>query len=463
MFGFVDVGRKGLGRGIYNAAALAYGGKIRFVQHKTLLPTYDVFDEGRHFEPASKHASHLYEGIRWGLTLCEDIWSSFDFGGRQFYKTDPVALIKKTGAQIILNLSASPFSIGKTDVRRQLIQQAARKNRIPIVYCNLVGGNDDLVFDGQSLAANAKGELTFEGARFAESMEILDVAAMKKITPSKMPQMEEVCATLVLGLKDYLRKCGFKTVVIGLSGGVDSAVVAALAARALGPKQVTGISMPSPYSSRSSVDDARELAKRLGIHFQIVPIEKIYHDYRELRGKGPKDTISLADENIQARIRGNLLMAFSNETGALVLSTGNKSELACGYCTLYGDLAGGVALISDLPKTQVYALARHCNKDKEWIPRNTLQKPPSAELKPDQTDQDVLPPYEVLDAILRAYIEEHHSAEDIVKMGFARRRVEDVLRRVNGNEYKRRQAPLGIKVTSKAFGSGRRFPVAWKY
>ena len=464
VFGFVDAPKGKAGRGLCNAAAFAADGKIQFVQHKTLLPTYDVFDEGRHFDPATTHHTVSYCGTTFGLSICEDIWSAFDFQGRQFYQTDPIALLKNKGAKVILNISASPFSLGQTEVRRKLIASAAQKNKVPVVYCNLVGGNDELVFDGQSLVADANGKIVFEGKRFEEDFALIDLDhPPKPIAPATPAPVDDIHQTLLLGLKDYVRKCGFKKVLIGLSGGIDSAVVAALAAEALGPKNVTGLAMPSPYSSKASLADAKALAKNLKIDLKIIPIETVYQSYRSLLGRTPKSKVGVSDENIQARIRGNLLMNFSNKTGALVLSTGNKSEMACGYCTLYGDLAGGLALISDVPKTSIYELAHFLNRDRKKIPKNIFIKPPSAELKPNQTDQDTLPPYEILDPILKAVIEEDKSSDEIVALGFKRAVVEDVLRRVHRNEYKRRQAPLGIKVTSKAFGSGRRFPVAWKY
>ena len=463
VFGFVDK-KTGdhVGRGIYNAAAFAYDGKIQFIQHKTLLPSYDVFDEVRHFDPAHVHQTHSYLGVKWGLTICEDIWSTFDFQGRRFYSTDPVDMMKKAGAEWIINISSSPFTLGKTSVRRKLICETARSHQIPVIYCNLVGGNDELVFDGHSLVANAEGELVFEVRTFREEFAIVDLEKLSVIpTPVTLSPIEEIYQTLVLGLRDYVYKSGFQKVLIGLSGGIDSAVVATLAVRALGEKHVIGVAMPSPYSSEQSLEDAQELAGRLGIGFRVIPIRQIYESYRKTLGWGGEE-VSLAEENVQARIRGDILMALSNQEHALVLSTGNKSEMACGYCTLYGDLAGGMAVLSDLPKTEVYTLAKWMNKDVEMIPRGILDRPPSAELKPNQTDQDILPPYKELDAILKAYVEERKSLKEIVAMGFAQGVVSDVIRRVNRNEYKRRQAPLGIKVTSKAFGSGRRFPIAWK-
>lgn len=464
VFGFVDRNPSKIGRGLYNTAALAFDGKIQTKQAKSLLPTYDVFDEARHFDPAQSHFPISFKGVAIGLTVCEDIWSAHDFEGKQYYDLDPVAVLKENGAELIINISASPFHVGKWRTRRQLIAENARGHQVPIVYCNLTGGNDDLVFDGQSLVANAKGKIVFEGKRFQEELVLVDLAEARPVSKLLQPSpVEEIHDCLILGLKDYARKCRFKKAVLGLSGGIDSSVVAALAAEALGPKNVLGLSMPSPYSSAGSLKDAKTLAKNLGIQYRIIPIRYLYEEYLKTLELNVKKNVPLVAENIQARIRGNILMAVSNQEKALVLSTGNKSELACGYCTLYGDLAGGLAILSDVPKTDVYALARHINRKKKMIPEEAIRKPPSAELRPNQKDQDTLPPYPVLDKILRAYIEEHLSREEIVKQGFSKKMVEEVIGRIDHNEYKRRQAPPGIKVTSKAFGIGRRFPIAWGY
>lgn len=465
VFGFVDRNPNPIGRGLLNSVALAFSGKIQHTQAKTLLPTYDVFDEARHFDAALSHQPILFQNRSLGLTVCEDIWADYDFDGRRPYALDPVALQKAHGAQMLINISASPFHAGKQSLRRQLLIDTAKKNQLPVIYCNLVGGNDELIYDGRSLAVDSEGKILWEGKAFQEEFALIDLD--RKPPPPRLetvPEIQEVHDALILGLKDYLKKCHFSQVVVGLSGGVDSSVVACLAAKALGPSQVLGLSMPSPYSSPGSLKDARILAKRLGIDYRVVPIHSIYTEYLKTLRLDIRRGVSLAAENIQARIRGNILMAISNQQpGALVLSTGNKSELACGYCTLYGDLAGGLALLSDLPKTQVYELARYINRRRPIIPDSVLKKPPSAELKPNQQDQDSLPPYKMLDGILQAYIEEHLSPKEIVKKGFPKKVAEGVIAWVDHNEYKRRQAPPGIRVTSKAFGIGRRFPIAWSY
>ncbi|MDO8526861.1 MAG: NAD+ synthase [Deltaproteobacteria bacterium] len=464
IFGFVSCNESKTGKGLFNAAAFAHDGKLCYQQPKTLLPTYDVFDEGRHFDPASKHEPHSFNGVSWGLTVCEDIWSSFDFDGKMHYAFDPIEILKKKGARIIVNISASPFSVGKRDVRRRLLSKKAIECGLPIVYCNMVGGNDELVFDGQSMVVNGQGKIVFEAKRFEEELSLID---LEKMIPSKKiaspPDIEDIHDALVLGLKDYAQKCRFTKAVIGLSGGIDSSVVACLAVEALGAKNVLGLSLPSPYSSVASRRDAKTVARNLKMDFKEIPINNIYSDYLENLHIDTQKKVPLAAENIQARIRGNILMAISNQTDALVLSTGNKSELACGYCTLYGDLAGGLALLSDVPKTLVYKLAHFLNRKKKYIPEVIFKKSPSAELKPDQKDADALPPYDILDPILKAYIEDHRSADQIVASGFKRKMVEEVIWRVDHNEYKRRQSPPGIKVTSKAFGIGRRFPIAWEF
>lgn len=464
VFGFVAVHDAKIGRGLFNAACLAHSGKIQAIQPKTLLPTYDVFDEARHFDPAVRHPVPVFKDLPIGLTVCEDVWFSFDFDGKKLYTVDPAEHLKSEGARLLVNISASPFHLGKKGVRRRLIAETARRYHLPVVYCNLVGGNDELVFDGQSLVTDAQGEIIFEAASFKEERAIVD---LEDLRPQKKrpdpPPVEEMCEALLLGLGDYARKCRFSRAVIGLSGGIDSSVVAALAAEVFGPQNVFGISMPSPYSSRGSLDDAKALAKNLGMHYQTVPIGDLYSGFLKTMKIDVCRKVPPAAENIQARIRGTLLMAFSNRNGALVLSTGNKSEISCGFCTLYGDLAGGLAILSDVPKTSVYELAYFLNRRKKVIPEAVFKKPPSAELRPGQKDEDSLPPYDVLDAILKAYIEDHLSPKEIIAKGFSKKVVADVVWRVDHNEYKRRQAPPGIKVTSKAFGIGRRFPIAWEY
>ncbi len=461
--GFVSLNESAEGQGLFNSAAILRDGRVQFVQHKTLLPEYDVFDEARYFEPAKEHGVYDFDGVTIGLTMCEDIWSRHEFAGRRLYRIDPVSLVVEAGADIVLNLSASPFTIGKQAIRRELITGEAKNLSRPILYCNQVGGNDELVFDGRSIVVDAKGQIVREGAAFAEESFIVDT---DQLNPAAnlldLPEEEEIRQALVLGLRDYMRKCGFDRVVIGLSGGIDSAVVAAIATEAIGPDKVLGVLMPSPYSSESSVTDAQALAKNLGIITCTEPIGDIYETYRQQLAFDP-NTVTLAEENIQARIRGNILMAISNREGALVLSTGNKSEISVGYCTLYGDMAGGLALISDIPKTMVFALARHLNRKHEVIPQAILTKPPSAELRPDQQDTDSLPPYEILDPIIRAYVEERQSVAAIIAMGFEAALVERITGMIDRNEYKRRQSAPGLKITSKAFGPGRRCPIAHYY
>jgi len=462
--GYISINEAQIGRGFFNTAGLLYNGAVQFSQAKSLLPEYDVFDEARHFEPAHTHRVHNFRGRKIALSLCEDLWSSYDFGGRRFYPHDPVQLFVNDGAEILINLSASPYTLKKHKIRRALVCGAASRFSRPVIYCNLVGGNDELVFDGLSFASNAAGEITAIGKAFEEDSFIVDVDHMGE--PFEMREMadeEEIFNALVLGVRDYMKKCGFRKAVVGLSGGIDSAVVAAIAVNAIGAKNVTAIMMPSHFTSRQSLKDSDAIVRNLKIGYEMISIDNTFDAYRRMLGFSKKETkVTVTEENIQARIRGNILMAISNREGALVLSTGNKSELSVGYCTLYGDMAGGLAVISDVPKTMVYNIARFINRKREFIPESVLTKPPTAELKPDQTDQDTLPPYEVLDEILKAYVEEHLSSTSIIAMGFDKKIVEDVIKRVDSNEYKRRQSPPGFKVTSKAFGIGRRFPIAWK-
>lgn len=461
--GYVSLNDGSSGRRLFNSAGLLRNGEIHFVQHKTLLPEYDVFDEARHFEPAHCYGTYKLDDINLGLSLCEDIWSFFKFGGRRLYDSDPVQKVVDAGADMVINISASPFVLGKHDIRLNLAKEAAKRVSRPVIYCNLVGGNDELVFDGHSFAVDKNGGLLYEAKSFSDDFFVVDTENLKPVTEKKSECDEsEVERALTVGLADYMRKCGFEKVVIGLSGGIDSAVVAALAVKAIGANNVMGVLMPSQYSSKESVDDAQHLAKNLGIVTCTVPINDIYDSYRNTLGFISDKKISVAEENIQARIRGNILMAISNKEGALVLSTGNKSEVSVGYCTLYGDMAGGLALISDVPKTMVYALAKYINRVREIIPRATLEKPPSAELRPNQKDEDSLPPYDILDPILRAYVEDLRSVQEIVALGYKKNVVEEVVKLIDRNEYKRRQSAPGIKVTSKAFGIGRRFPIARK-
>lgn len=446
----------GSGLPLHNSAVIIEKGKIVFTQHKTLLPNYDVFDEQRHFEPAQANAVWHRGDERIGVSICEDLW--FYEKGR--YHHDPIAALAKHKPTLVLNLSASPFELGKEAVRLKLLQRAAKECGAPVAFVNQVGGNDELIFDGGSMVVTPDGLICTRLKKFEEDMQLV---TKQESSASPQNDISDVHRALVLGLRDYVRKCGFQKVVVGLSGGIDSSLVAAIAVEALGRDAVTGISMPSYYSSKGSVADALALATNLGIEFELTPIEKIYDAFRELEAKAPASPPSLADENIQARIRGTILMAHSNRTGALVLSTGNKSELAVGYCTLYGDMAGGLNILADVPKMMVYELARYINDKNNMIPDEVFTKAPSAELRPNQTDQDSLPPYEILDAILLAYIEQHLSESDIIKKGFDAAVVKDVIRRITGNEYKRRQAAPGLKITSKAFGMGRRLPIAWKW
>lgn len=462
LVGFVER-NQGRGKPFHNAAALLQPGAPISKTHKSLLPTYDVFDEDRYFEPACDVKPLLLGGKKIGVTICEDIWTEH-YLPRPLYDLEPVRALVEQGAEIILNLSASPFSLNKPAIRREMVSALARAHNRSICYCNAVGGNDQLVFDGNSIAVNAAGELIAQLPGFTTAEQIVDAEATPPIQVAEPERSADLFGALSLGVRDYLAKCGFKSAVLGLSGGIDSAVVAAIAVEALGPENVVGVSMPSPFSSQGSIDDALALAKNLGIKCHQIPIGNAFAAFKgqfaEVFAGLPEDT---TEENMQARLRGMTLMALSNKFGHIVLSTGNKSELAVGYCTIYGDMAGGLAVISDVPKTMVYELARWMNREREIIPRSTIEKPPSAELKPDQKDQDTLPPYDVLDEILRLYVEENLSARDIVAHGFEEKTVRWVQRRVDINEYKREQAAPGIKVTSRAFGVGRRMPIAQRY
>ena len=461
--GHVGINEQQPGRPAVNAVSLLQHGKVKATRSKTLLPTYDVFDEDRYFEPATENAPVDFNGRQLGLTVCEDVWNDEAFWLDPRYRVDPVDSLVKLGAEVIVNVSASPWNLGKEGMRREMLASLAAKAQRPVVYCNAVGGNDELIFDGGSLALNAAGEALAAGPHFAEALvEVdLDGAAQPATEPDAMALLHDA---LVLGVRDYLGKCGFGSAVIGLSGGIDSAVTAALAVQALGAENVRGITMPSPYSSQGSLDDSEALAANLGIQYDVIPIhagfEMMKASLEPIFGDRPED---VTEENMQARLRGLILMAASNKFGSLVLTTGNKSELAVGYCTLYGDMCGGLAVISDVPKTKVFELARWINRDREIIPESTITKPPSAELRPDQKDEDSLPPYEVLDAILELYVVECRSVTEIVAGGFDESTVKRVARLIDLNEYKRRQAAPGLKVTSKAFGVGRRIPVAQKF
>lgn len=464
LVGFVD--RVGAASGLQIANAAAFIRQKRIVQriHKTLLPTYDVFDEDRYFHPAMATQVVEVGGIRIGVTICEDIWNDADFWPRRLYDRDPVAELKEQGAQWIVNLSASPWHLGKLRTRIDMLGTVARKDRLPILYCNAVGGNDELIFDGSSLAFNASGQLVALGKRFEEDLVVVDPSAAKPMQAPEMSDPEKIFRALTLGLGDYVTKCGFKSVVLGLSGGIDSAVTAVVAAQALGRQNVLGIAMPSKFSSEHSVADARKIAENLGIRFETIPVQEPVDAVRAFlkplfEGRAEDAT----EENIQSRMRGLILMAISNKLGSLLLTTGNKSELATGYCTLYGDMCGALAVISDVPKMMVYELAKFINRTRQIIPQSSITKPPSAELRPNQTDQDTLPPYDVLDGVLKAYVEDRKPLREIIAGGFDPAIVRDLVGKIDRSEYKRRQAAPGIKVTSTAFGIGRRMPIAQRY
>jgi NAD+ synthetase len=452
------------GKPFRNAAAWLENGKIQHRIWKTLLPTYDVFDERRYFEPGDASEPILWNGHRIGVTICEDIWTE-DYLQRPFYDRDPVDELSAKGIDLLLNLSASPFHLGKPLLRRAMIGGIARKAKVPVVYCNAVGANDQLVFDGHSLVTDATGGIATQLAGFVETCVVVDpFSPVKNEASLDSCDAEELYQALVLGVRDYVTKCGFSSVCLGLSGGIDSALTAVIAADALGPENVRGLTMPSPYSSRGSVDDSFALAKNLGIRCDEVPIKNAFEAVKAtmqpvFEGK-PED---VTEENMQARLRGLMLMALSNKENHLLLTTGNKSELAVGYCTIYGDMCGGLAVISDLPKCRVYEVSRWINREREIIPWNTIDKPPSAELRPDQKDQDTLPPYEILDAILELYVENQLSADEIISRGYEEATVRWVQRRVDLNEWKRHQAAPGLRVTSKAFGIGRRMPIVQKF
>lgn len=452
------------GRPATNAVSLLQGGKVVTTRTKSLLPTYDVFDEDRYFEPAADNAPVEFNGHNLGLTICEDVWNDDAFWKDRRYEANPVDGLVEQGAEIIINVSASPWSLGKERMRYEMLTSLATNINRPVVYCNTVGGNDELVFDGGSLVLDGAGKVLASGGHFTEELMVVDLDSRASSLPAQPTDMELLHDALVIGVRDYLGKCGFKSAVIGLSGGIDSAVTAAIAVKALGAENVRGISMPSQYSSAGSLDDSKSLADNLGIQYDVISIR----DGFEMM-KGSLETIfegrseDVTEENMQARLRGLIMMAASNKFGSLVLTTGNKSELAVGYCTLYGDMCGGLAVISDVPKTMVYELAKWVNREGEVIPRATIQKPPSAELRPDQKDEDSLPPYEVLDDILERYVVGSESINQIVGAGFDGEIVRRMARLIDLNEYKRRQAAPGLKVTSKAFGVGRRIPVAQRY
>ncbi len=466
VIGFVDYDRTNSPM-LFNSAAFVHRGRIVFRQDKTLLPGYDVFDEYRYFSHAEGSGIFEFKGKKIGITICEDIWTAFrednsPFMERRRYDMDPVQILTEHGAELIINISASPYIRGKRQARMEMLTILAREKKIPIVYVNQAGANDSLIFDGNSMFISGKGEICGHAKGFSEDLLVIetDSAVPCKV---EISDIEDIRSALVLGISDYMSKSGFKKAVLGLSGGIDSALVAALACQALGAENVTGITMPSEYSSKGSVDDSYDLARNLGMRIETIAIKGLFDRFRDDLSsvfRGLKEDVT--EENIQARIRGTLLMSFSNKTGALLLSTGNKSESATGYCTLYGDMCGGLAVIADLPKTMVYELSEHINLSagRDIIPRAIIEKAPSAELRPGQKDQDSLPPYDVLDAILELYIEQRMSAAEIISAGYDRGTVNHVLTLVNNSEYKRYQAAPGLKVTSKAFGIGRRIPLA---
>jgi NAD+ synthase (glutamine-hydrolysing) len=462
LVGFVDYNPNIPGKFFVNACAVLEKGKPIRKVFKTLLPTYDVFDEARYFEPAADQELVELLGTKVGITICEDIWTD-KYLNRELYRANPVLNLVRKGVRLILNLSSSPFHVGKPALRREMVRELALKHRVPFFYCNAIGGNDELIFDGNSFAINEHGETTFQMPGFREQISVAASSAAPFPAVDLSPE-EEVFEALVLGVRDYFAKCGFKGAVLGLSGGIDSAVTAVVAVAALGSENVVAVSMPSQYSSQGSLDDAAELAKNLGITRHVVPIKETFEVFKgqlkEIFSGRSEDT---TEENMQSRLRGLILMSMSNKFGHLLLTTGNKSELAVGYCTIYGDMCGGLAVISDVPKTMIYRLARWINRQRAIIPINSIVKPPSAELKPNQKDQDTLPEYEVLDEILRLYVEKQLSPEDIVAHGFDPQTVRWIQRKVDMNEYKRRQAPPGLRVTSLAFGIGWRMPIAQRY
>jgi len=462
LVGYVDLNPKKTGKPFVNSCAVLEKGRPIRKIFKSLLPTYDVFDEARYFEPADDQQPIELLGAKIGITICEDIWTD-KYLRHDLYHCDPVGRLVSLGASVILNLSSSPFSVGKPALRRAMVTELALQYRIPFFYCNAVGGNDELIFDGNSFVINKEGATVARLASFGEQIAVVESDAPAIVEAGMAPE-EEIFRALVLGVSDYFAKCGFHSAVLGLSGGIDSAVTAAIAVEALGKKNVTGVSMPSAYSSSGSLDDADRLAKSLGIQRLVIPIKEPFEvlksQFKEAFAGLKEDT---TEENMQSRLRGLILMSLSNKFGHLLLTTGNKSELAVGYCTIYGDMCGGLAVISDVPKTMIYRLARWINRDAETIPINSITKPPSAELKPNQTDQDTLPQYDTLDAILQLYVEEQLDPAEIVERGFDPSVVRWIQRRVDINEYKRRQAAPGLKVTSLAFGIGWRMPIAQRY
>jgi len=467
--GYVEKNSERPGRALKNAAAVLQNGKIIWTTTKSLLPTYDVFDEDRYFEPAKKVEPFVFHGRKIGITICEDIWNDEDFWPERLYRRDPVKELVAQGAEIILNLSASPWHDGKERTRLEMLRRVARDEKIPLAQVNATGANDELIFDGHSVALDAHGDVLALGKSFAEEVLVVNLGktfnAQHSTFNIQFPAREELLfSALSLGIRDYVRKCGFKSVILGLSGGIDSALIAVIAADALGAENVWGVSLPARYSSTGSLTDAEKLARNLGIRYDVLPIEPVFNAVeaqlqKVFAGTKPNE----AEENIQSRLRGVTLMALSNKFGALVLTTGNKSEMAVGYCTLYGDMNGALAPIADVLKTDVYKISQWVNREREIIPADSITKPPSAELRPGQKDQDSLPPYEILDAILDLYVVKNLGKAEIVARGFDAAVVNDVVNKINFSEYKRRQAAPGLKVSPRAFGMGRRIPVAQRF
>lgn len=468
--GFAEPNDLPVGKRLFNAAAFIADGQVVSIHRKTLLPTYDVFDESRYFAPSPYTEVGIYKGIRFGITICEDIWNAPEFWARydpnhRYYDHDPGLELVRQGAQFIVNIAASPFTIEKRSLRRQMLQAEAKRFKTPLLFVNSVGGNDELIFDGASLVFSANGQIWAQGVEFAEDLLLVDLDTGEgDVHPVLNSDDKAALAALILGTRDYACKCCFKSAILGLSGGIDSALTLVVGARALGAENIEAVMMPSRYSSRGAIDDSLALARNLGVKTRIINIDNLFDKYlSEITphfDRLPSDT---TEENFQARIRGNILMALSNKFGHLVLSTGNKSELATGYCTLYGDMAGGLAVLADVPKTMVYRLARLINREREIIPPAILAKAPSAELKPDQCDQDTLPSYELLDEIIFNYIDKGKDTPELIKAGFDKNVVAQVMQLIRSSEYKRRQAPPGLKIMSKSFGYGRRVPLAYKW
>jgi NAD+ synthase (glutamine-hydrolysing) len=461
IIGHVEMNPAAEGKRLFNTASLIHRGVATTVCRKTLLPTYDVFDEARWFQPGATHVPHRFRGWLLGVSICEDIWNNRLHWSHRLYEVDPVERLVAGGAEVLINIAASPYSHGRRHLKNDIFAQTARAHGKPLLEVNLIGGNDTLIFDGGSCVFDEQGRLVLQSPHFEESFDTVNVDRLPEQVEPQEETIGDMHRALVLGLRDYMKKCGFKRALVGLSGGIDSAVTCALAVEAVGAQAVTGVTMPSLHSSRGSVEDSRELARRLGVEVITVPIREVVSAFETaLAPHMGEGELGVTGENIQARARGTILMALSNRTGALLLSTGNKSEIAVGYCTLYGDMAGGLAVISDVPKTMVYELARHINRHREIIPQVILEKAPSAELRPNQRDTDSLPPYDILDPIMRLHVEQRLGERDIVKRGYDEGTVRRVLRMIGQSEYKRRQMPPGLRVTSKAFGEGWRMPIA---